>query len=71
MKLDTKIFYHCSAYGVKYRQKSYNTEEKAKYKVYKAINKKGLTLKEIYKDEKTTTFVCGNGVRFFIQKTFY
>ncbi len=68
---NTKTYYHCSAYGTKYKQKSYNTEEKAKYKIYKAVNKNGLIVKEIYKDELTTTFVCGDGVRFFIQKTFY
>lgn len=48
--------------------KVYYSREEAKAKMYKLCAKYSLTIQEIYDDKHDKTYICNNGVRFYIHR---
>lgn len=48
--------------------KVYGSREAATQKMYKVCKKYGLHIKEIYDDKHDKTYICNQGVRFYIHR---
>lgn len=65
--------YCLASYGLgKDKDKEYifGSRDKAVSKMYKIINKQGLSVKEVYEDNHDKTYKCENGIKFFISRAF-
>lgn len=63
-------FYTLSATGLNFRTRRYNNREEAAQEMYNVMSKKSLDLQEVYDDRHNKTYVCSNGVRFYINREF-
>ncbi len=63
--------YTLSSLGLK-KEKTYHytSRDKAEDKMYSLLNKMGARAVTVYEDSENKTYICSNGVRFFISKTF-
>ena len=52
------------------REKRFGSREAANQAMYKYMAKHHITLKEIYDDKHNKTYVCDNGIRFYIQRLY-
>ena len=62
--------YSLAATGLKVKSKIFSTREEANQMMYKIMAKHHLTLQKVFDDHHDKTYVCDNGVRFYIQRTF-
>ena len=62
--------YVLNATGIKMREKRFGSREAANQAMYKYMAKYHITLKEIYDDKHNKTYVCDNGIRFYIQRLY-
>ena len=62
--------YVLNATGIKMREKRFGSREAANQAMYQYMAKHHITLKEIYDDKHNKTYVCDNGIRFYIQRLY-
>lgn len=60
--------YSFAATGLKMRTKYYVSRELAKDEMYKVMAKHGLAIRKVYDDNHYKTYVCNDGVRFYINR---
>ena len=63
-----KHIYTFAATGIKMRVREFMNRESAKNAMYKFMARHNLSLQEVYDDNHDKTYVCTNGVRFYIQR---
>ncbi len=56
--------------GLKMKSKVFSTREEANQMMYKIMAKYHLTIQKVFDDHHDKTYVCDNGVRFYIQRAF-
>ena len=62
--------YSLAATGLKVKSKIFATREEANQMMYKIMAQHHLTIQKVFDDNHDKTYVCDNGVRFYIQRTF-
>lgn len=62
--------YSLAVTGLKMKSKVFSTREEANQMMYKIMAKYHLTLQKVFDDNHDKTYVCDNGVRFYIQRAF-
>ena len=62
--------YSLAVTGLKMKNKVFSTREEANQMMYKIMAKYHLTLQKVFDDNHDKTYVCDNGVRFYIQRAF-
>ena len=62
--------YSLEVTGLKVKSKVFSTREEANQMMYKIMAKYHLTLQKVFDDNHDKTYVCDNGVRFYIQRAF-
>lgn len=65
-----KHTYCLAATGLRMRTQNFNSRESAKEKMYAVMSKNGLQLLEVYDDKHFKTYVCTDGVRFYINRLY-
>ena len=65
---NSKHYYTFACTGTKIASKEFPSRESANEYMYKQCYKNGLQIKEVWKDNHDVTFICNNGVRFYIQR---
>jgi len=65
---NAKHWYSLAATGVKFRDKQFTSRQVAEEAMYKFINKNGLKVEKIYDDKHFKTYICENGIRFYINR---
>lgn len=60
--------YTLAATGIKFRNKIYSTRDEATMAMYKIMCHKGYQLKEVYDDKHYKTYICTDGIRFYINR---
>lgn len=60
--------YSLAATGIKFKSRIYNSREIAKDDMYKFMNKHGLHIINEYDDKHYKTYICNDGVRFYINR---
>lgn len=60
--------YTLAASGIKFRSKSFQSREAAKRSMYEFIDRKGLKIKDKWVDGHYRTYVCEDGVKFYINR---
>ena len=60
--------YTLAATGIKIRDRVYPSRQLANEEMYHLIKKKGLHIIEVYDDKHYKTFICNNGVRFYVNR---
>jgi len=66
----SKHTYCLAATGLKMRSVRKSSRESAKEKMYAVMSKNGLRLLEVYDDKHCKTYICTNGVRFYINREY-
>jgi len=62
-------FYTLGATGIKlHGQSTFSSRQEANKRMYEIIGKKKLVIKEVYDDKHFKTYVCNNGVKFYINR---
>ena len=64
----SKHYYTLACTGMKMHCKEFSSRESAKEYLYNLCEKKGLIIQEKWKDNHDVTYICNNGVRFYIQR---
>lgn len=64
----TTHYYTLACTGMKMHDKEFSTREQANAYMYKLLRKKGLYIKDTWKDNHDVTYVCNNNVKFYIQR---
>ena len=62
--------YSLAVTGLKVKSKVFSTREDANQMMYKIMAEYHLTLQKVFDDNHDKTYVCDNGVRFYIQRIF-
>lgn len=60
--------YSVAAVGVKFKDATFDSRAAAKSYLGHYLNKKGIIVKEKWRDGHYVTYVCDNGVKFFISR---
>lgn len=60
--------YSFAVTGLKVRAKNFPSRNAANEQMYKVMSKYGLVLLETYNDNHDKTYVCNNGVKFYIHR---
>ena len=63
-----KHYYTFACTGMKVSSREFSSRELAKEHMYNLCKKKGLIIKEKWKDNHDVTYICNDGVRFYIQR---
>lgn len=61
-------YYTFAATGIRVREKTFVRRDLANAYMYKIMNKYGLTLETVWDDNHDKTYICNNGVRFYIHR---
>lgn len=61
--------YSLAATGLKLKSKYYVSRELAKQEMYKVMAKHHLVINKVYDDKHYKTYICNDGVRFYINRT--
>lgn len=64
----TNHWYTLAATGIKFKDKSFSSRNVAEENMYKFINKNHFKINKIYDDKHYKTYICDNGVRFYINR---
>ena len=62
--------YSLAVTGLKVKSKVFSTREDANQMMYNIMAEYHLTLQKVFDDNHYKTYVCDNGVRFYIQRIF-
>jgi len=65
---DTKHWYSLAATGIKFKDKEFSSRQVAEDTMYKFMVKNGLYVQKIWDDKHYKTYICNNGVRFYINR---
>ena len=60
--------YSFAATGIKIPSKEFENREEAKDNLYREVSKHKLHIIKIYDDKHDKTYVCDNGVKFYINR---
>ncbi len=60
--------YSLAATGMKIKPMTFGTRDQANKEMYKICSKNGLHIEEVWDDHHDKTYICNNGVRFYIQR---
>lgn len=60
--------YSFAATGMKLKSKYFVSRELAKQEMYKVMAKNHLAIRKVYDDKHFKTYICNNGVRFYINR---
>lgn len=60
--------YTLAATGFKMRQQVFATREEAREEMYSIIDNNGFRIVKKYDDNHFKTYICDNGVRFYINR---
>lgn len=63
--------YSLTASGIKFHDRVYGNRDAAKRDMYEYMSRKGLALQDVYDDNHYKTYICTNGVRFYINRQDY
>lgn len=58
--------YTVATIGAKVKAKSFSSRQAANNYMYDQIGRLGLQIEEVYDDKHFKTYICSNGVRFFV-----
>lgn len=58
--------YSLAATGIKFKDQDFNSRLLAEKAMYKALKKNNLHINEVYDDKHFKTYLCNNGIRFYI-----
>lgn len=61
-------YYTFAATGLKIKSKDFCTREAATKYMYKVCKKYGLRIENVWDDNHFKTYLCNNGIRFYIQR---
>lgn len=64
----SKHRYSFAATGLKVRSREFSTRQAALDHLYKICAKHGLVIKKIYDDKHFKTYICNDGIRFYIHR---
>lgn len=62
--------YSFAATGLRMKSKEFDSRDEAKEQMYKVLSKNHLTILKIYDDKHDKTYVCNNGVKFYINRMY-
>ena len=65
---EQKHAYTLAATGIKFKGGEFSSRESAKREMYAFIDKKGLQVINKYDDHHFKTYICTNGVKFYINR---
>ena len=57
-----------AATGIKFKGREYSSRQLAEHDMYNYINKHGYIIQEVYDDKHYKTYVCQNGIKFYINR---
>lgn len=60
--------YSLAATGIKFRDQEFTSRQVATEAMYKFIDKHYLRVIKIYDDKHTKTYICDNGISFYISR---
>ena len=60
--------YSLAATGVKFKDQEFTSRQVAEKAMYKFIDKHYLKVNQIYNDKHDKTYICDNGIRFYISR---
>lgn len=63
-----KHIYTLAATGIKFKSGEYSSRRLAESEMYRYIHKNGLIIKEVYDDKHFKTYVCQDGIKFYINR---
>lgn len=61
-------YYTLAATGLKMKSYTFSSRENATNKMYEIMGKKDLHVVETWDDKHYKTYICNNGVRFYINR---
>ena len=64
----TTHWYTLAATGIKFKDKEFTSRQVAEEAMYKFIDKNHLKVNKIYDDKHYKTYICENGIRFYINR---
>ena len=64
----SKHRYSLAATGLKTRDYEFSTRQAAEKTMYDIMKKNGLHIEEVWDDHHFKTYLCNNGVRFYINR---
>lgn len=64
----SKHRYSLAATGIKIGDYEFSSRAAAEHKMHDIMNKKGLRVEEVWDDHHFKTYLCNNGVRFYINR---
>lgn len=60
--------YSLAATGIRFKDKEFCSRRNAEREMYKFIDHQGLRIVEVWDDHHYKTYLCDNGVRFYINR---
>ena len=60
--------YTLAATGIKFKDCMYSSRQVAEHDMHKFMRKHGLMVQEVYDDRHFKTYVCQDGVKFYINR---
>lgn len=60
--------YSFACSGMKVASKEFSTRDSATKYMYKICSKYNLVVRKVYRDNHDITYVCDNGIKFYIQR---
>lgn len=60
--------YSFASTGLGVKDKEFSTRQAAEEYMYSICDKRGLSIEKVYDDKHDKTYICANGVRFYIQR---
>lgn len=60
--------YTLAASGVKFHDRVFSSRQEANACMYKALRRRGLTVRKVWHDHHDVTYVCDNNVAFYVQR---
>ena len=68
LNLSTGHWYTLAATGIKFKDKEFSSRQSAEDAMYKFIDKNHLKVNKIYDDKHYKTYICNDGIRFYINR---
>lgn len=66
--LYARHIYTLAATGIKMKSKTFSSRQSATEQMYDFIDKHNLQVVEIYNDKHYKTYICNDGIRFYINR---
>lgn len=68
LALESGHRYTLAASGMRFRSLDFGSRTAAENAMHEVLGKRGLSVREVYDDKHDKTYVCGNGIRFYITR---